>query len=208
MYFSSFSQKPQQSPLLQSHPLNGHPLKPQPSVIQAIALNTLKTRLALGALLLAGVVMIMATQAVSADEANYGVGTKAADQWLMAKYDSNGDSAITAEEISQKRERMFSAMDDDGDGIVSLDEYELLDVKKRALIVKSRFAKLDKNGDGQLTDDEYVGYYGSFGAFDLDGDGNITSAEMKLDPKYTKAKLQTADGSKCLLWLCVRASIH
>jgi hypothetical protein len=207
----SFSSSAQQRH--QSRPSN-QPLKTLQTLssqiqAQPFNLRILKSRFALSALLLAGMAMVIASQSIQADEMSYGVGTKAADQWLMAKYDTNGDSVISAGEISQKRERMFSAMDDNGDGIVSLDEYELLDIKKRALIVKARFTKLDKNGDGQLTDDEYVSYYGSFGALDLDGDGKITSAEMRLDPKASAAPtLQASADPKCFLWLCVRASVN
>ncbi len=215
MSFSSASSvqkrhQPRQRPFLLSSRHTHCP--PQAQVLSLISpkLGVMLVALSVACLwaVLAGLGLAFASASVHADDVNYNVGTKAADQWLMAKYDSNGDSVISAEEISQKRERMFSAMDDNGDGIVNLDEYELLDIKKRALIVKARFNKLDINGDGQLTDGEYVSYYGSFGAFDLDGDGQITAAEMKLDGSKIPSSVQAAANPKCFLWLCVRANVN
>ena len=144
--------------------------------------------------------------ASSADDRD--AASKQTEQWLMAKYDTNGDSIISVDEISQKREKMFSHMDDNGDGQVSMQEYALLDAKKRALIVRARFSKLDANADGKLTDEEYIQYYGAFGAFDLDGNGKITSAEITSDTDAASTQVATSTEPKCFLWLCVRSTTY
>ena len=165
--------------------------------------------LALGlkfSVLLSLLLAIAWSTASSADERD--AASKQTEQWLMAKYDTNGDSIISVDEISQKREKMFSYMDDNGDGQVSMQEYALLDAKKRALIVRARFSKLDANADGELTDEEYIQYYGAFGAFDLDGNGKITSAEINSDIGAATAEVESSAEPKCFLWLCVRSTTH
>ena len=156
---------------------------------------------------LVSLLLVMAwSTSSSADERD--IVAKQTEQWLMAKYDTNGDSIISVDEISQKREKMFSYMDDNGDGRVSIDEYALLDAKKRALIVRARFTKLDANADGILTDEEYIEYYGSFGAFDLDGNGKITSDEINSETSVPSTQVAASPEPKCFVWLCVRSSVH
>lgn len=70
----------------------------------------------------------------------------------LAKADANGDGYITREEMraySEARRSEWRAKrfpDANGDGSVSRSEFEAAS--------KERFDKLDKNGDGKLTEDE------------------------------------------------------
>lgn len=127
-----------------------------------------------------------------------------AERWLIAKYDMNGDQEISVDEVSAKREKLFGYMDGDADGEVSFQEYQELDISKRQLLLQARFAKLDLNHDGRLNAAEYSSYLGSFDSFDQNGDGYISPDEMTR-PLPTDA---SADDAFCLLWLCVRSSIH
>lgn len=126
------------------------------------------------------------------------------ERWLIAKYDMNGDQEISVDEVSAKREKLFGYMDGDADGEVSFSEYQELDISKRQLLLQARFDKLDLNHDGRLNAAEYSSYLGSFDSFDQNGDGYISPDEMSR-PLPTEA---SADDSFCLLWLCVRSSIH
>ena len=56
---------------------------------------------------LLSLLIAMAWSSASSAEDREGI-AQVAEQWLMAKYDSNGDSIISVDEISQKREKMFS----------------------------------------------------------------------------------------------------
>ena len=129
-------------------------------------------------------------------------GAAADDRWLLAKYDENGDSVISASEIEYKRKRVFSHMDEDGDGDVSFAEYESLDTLRRQPILQARFDKLDTNSDGILSSQEYASYLGSFQRFDQNGDGQVSSQEMA---KKNKSQAETKpEADLCLLWVCVR----
>ncbi len=122
--------------------------------------------------------------------------------WLLAKYDQDGDRAISIEEISQKRERMFNYMDADQDGDVTLAEYSEVDANRRAQILEARFAMLDSNRDGAVSVAEYSDYSGSFDRFDQDRNGVITETEIA-KPKAPALE----DNTKCLLWFCIKTEL-
>lgn len=154
--------------------------------------------LVLGALILAGT----SSQVVSEQTDKID-----ADRWLIAKYDANGDQVISADEVGVKREKLFSYMDGDADGQVSFGEYQQLDVRKRQLLLQARFDKLDLDRDGELSAAEYSSYLGSFERFDQNGDGYVSSDEMAAgEPMQTSSDEDT--GEYCLLWVCLRSSIH
>lgn len=127
------------------------------------------------------------------------------DLWLLAKYDVNGDQVISLDEVSGRRDRMFGHLDSDQDGLVTFTEYQSLDVRKRELVLKARFDKLDLNRDGEVSAEEYRSYLGSFDRFDRDGDGRISAADINHAPTATVAA--SSPNTRCLLWFCVRGSL-
>ncbi len=144
------------------------------------------------------VLMMVFASAAESVEASSGM-------WLLAKYDVNGDREISVNEIGKKRQKMFVHMDDDQDGSVSFDEYQVLDTKRRQLILKARFNKLDVDQNGHVDTQEYSSYLGSFERFDSNRDGRLTAKEMsKQDVPAMKVK---KGGTHCLLWVCVRSNI-
>ena len=85
----------------------------------------------------------------------------------LAKLDKNGDGQITTDELHPPRPAdapqppadapkhpvppLLAALDTDGDGTISAAELAN---------AAASLAKLDKNGDGQLTPDEFMGGFG------------------------------------------------
>lgn len=127
------------------------------------------------------------------------------DYWLLAKYDTNGDRTISVDEISRKRERVFSMMDGNADGEVSLEEYQWLDIRKREMIVAARFNKLDLDGDGVLTGEEYTAYAGAFFDIDSDGNGKLSAQEIKKLSKERVSATQANVDHKCIWRFCYKA---
>lgn len=133
----------------------------------------------------------------------------ASEQWLLAKYDENGDNVITIDEISEKRKQIFTRMDDNADGGVSFSEYRQLDQAKREMLLKARFNRLDLDQNGELSGEEYVSYLGSFERFDQNGDGSVSSDEIAAPDASTDTSWlgkKTQEDVRCVLWLCVRST--
>lgn len=130
------------------------------------------------------------------------------DLWLMAKYDVDGDRAISINEISRKREKLFSRMDADSDGEVSFEEYQNLDTRKRELLLKARFVRLDADHDGRLSTAEYGSYSGAFDQLDMNGDGRLTEAEMAAEQSLEVVESSAlAENTHCLLWFCIKTEL-
>ncbi len=129
------------------------------------------------------------------------------EQWLLAKYDVNGDQVISSSEVADKRKQAFIRMDFNQDGDVSFDEYEDLDKVRRATILKARFDKLDSDRDGILSGAEYSSYLGSFERLDQNQDGIVSQKEMSLNTEGKK-KARRKEADLCLLWVCVRKNMR
>lgn len=121
--------------------------------------------------------------------------------WLLAKYDLNGDHRITQDEIASKKLSIFRHMDADGDGGVSFDEYETMDSAKRFALLKARFLKLDSDHDGRVSEAEYSSYMGLFANIDSNGDGTLTADEMGVKES------REAYVTRCLWWFCLRTDV-
>lgn len=116
--------------------------------------------------------------------------------WLLAKYDLNGDTRISQEEISAKKLDIFRLMDLNVSGGVSFDEYEQIDAARRNMLLKARFNKLDQDKDGEVTEAEYSSFLGQFSSIDANGDGMLDATEITPREK--------AYDTRCFYWLCLR----
>lgn len=115
--------------------------------------------------------------------------------WLLAKYDLNGDAVISQEEITAKKLHIFRLMDLNTSGGVSFDEYEQIDAARRNMLLKARFNKLDQDKNGEVTEAEYGSFLGQFSSIDANGDGMLDSEEITPVESHE---------THCFYWLCLR----
>jgi len=113
---------------------------------------------------------------------------------FMAKFDADGDGAISREEAKGSRfEAKFAELDSDGDGKLTREEFKAMkghhgdrgdrggwhkDPEARAAKL---LAKFDANGDGALARDEVTEgkLAEKFAEVDGDGDGKLSRDELK-----------------------------
>lgn len=74
---------------------------------------------------------------------------------LIELYDQDGDDKVTQAEIDQARADRLSEFDSDGNGMLSLQEYEALWLDAMRERTVDRFQSHDDDGDGQVTVEEF-----------------------------------------------------
>ena len=113
---------------------------------------------------------------------------------LLGRFDSDGDGSIAQGEVDERMWERLSRADADGDGVVSPDEMDGMGQPGRqrgqggergerggggggdpARMVQN----MDKDGDGQLSRDEWRGPEQAFDHIDANADGFITSEELE-----------------------------
>jgi Ca2+-binding EF-hand superfamily protein len=104
-------------------------------------------------------------------------------QELFLQLDANGDRILDRGEVPESGRTAFETLlkhgDANKDGKIDQEEYrELLSSLRDGFgSLKTRFADLDKDGDGKLSKAEYEGPEFLFPRIDADGDGFISKAE-------------------------------
>jgi hypothetical protein len=113
----------------------------------------------------------------------------------FSELDSNSDGFLTQAEMKahvdskNMHQKMFSGLDEDGNGVVSSDEYnQFKPMKKHHKRMKHMmFEEMDANGDGQISQAEAKAHFESkaprheklFKYLDANEDGVITKDELK-----------------------------
>jgi len=109
-----------------------------------------KTMIIAGGLALSGV--IVASLAVAG---NSGSHDRKHRMFQAATIDSNGDGALSRDEVLAHNRLRFDRLDSDGDGMISADEFS-------ARLV-SMFSRMDANADGLLQGEELPRRMGRYG---------------------------------------------
>jgi len=106
-------------------------------------------------------------------------------------FDANKDGAVTQAEIDQTRADRLKRFDTDGDGKLSLKEYEALwlDFMRERMV--GRFQRLDRDGDATVTLQEFTDRTKNIVMWmDTDDDGKVTVQELK------RMKRRSGDGGR------------
>ncbi len=95
---------------------------------------------------------------------------------LLAQFDTNGDGALTQDEIDAARAATLAEYDTDGDGTLSLEEYQAYWMAQFYERMVDAFQRLDANGDGQVTAEEFnAGLADIVARLDQNGDGTLNA---------------------------------
>jgi len=112
------------------------------------------------------------TAPATADEVvSFGTGgyaTALRTKEMMHKMDSNGDEMVSKDEWMSFQERTFDALDKDKSGSIDEAEFTATSDERfsfataayaRGLMTKEMFMKIDANGDGKISREEFLTYH-------------------------------------------------
>lgn len=102
---------------------------------------------------------------------------------FMSFFDSNNDNIVTLDELNAASIKRFSAMDADGNGRVTEDEFSTYVNERRTEHKMQAFNNIDSNGDNQISKEEYLSYKAKqaeqrYSAMDANADGIVTKDEF------------------------------
>ncbi len=99
---------------------------------------------------------------------------------LAERYDANKDGKISQEEIDTNRDNWVSEFDIDKSSSLALTEFQNLWLKANNQRMVRDFQRLDKDGNGQVTLEEYKEPMAKIVAsLDQDKDGAVSTDEMR-----------------------------
>jgi Ca2+-binding EF-hand superfamily protein len=99
---------------------------------------------------------------------------------MLERADANGDGAVTREEFTQARAKLFERLDRNEDGFWTKDDTPRLVARRgRGERIGQALIALDKDGDGKVSREEFVNTPGlMFARADRNGDGTVDAQEM------------------------------
>lgn len=98
---------------------------------------------------------------------------------LFDRFDTDKDGGVTQEEVDKSRAGALSRHDADGDGTLSLKEFEALWLEMVRERMVDRFQHLDRDGDAVVTAEEFaMPTDGIVARMDQDDDGRVTKKEI------------------------------
>jgi Ca2+-binding EF-hand superfamily protein len=101
-------------------------------------------------------------------------------QMIFEKFDNDGDGRVTRSEIDKTHAEKLGSADGNGDGQLTLEEFQVLWLEMARPMMVDRFQDLDEDGDGVVTAAEFGKPLAAlFLYLDRDDDGAITAEELR-----------------------------
>ena len=101
-------------------------------------------------------------------------------QMMFEKFDSDGDGRVTRAELDKTRAEKLESADGNGDGQLTLEEFQVLWLEMARPMMVDRFQDLDEDGNGVVTEAELGQPLAAmFVYLDRDDDGAITAEELR-----------------------------
>lgn len=102
---------------------------------------------------------------------------------FMQFFDTNKDGVVSLDEFNSAMLARFHAMDTDHNGVVSAKEFYAYIQHRRLQHREARLKQMDANGDGRVTEAEYLAYMNKeakirFDRMDKNHDGILTANEL------------------------------
>jgi Ca2+-binding EF-hand superfamily protein len=105
-------------------------------------------------------------------------------QRMFESFDANQDGTITQAEIDETRSSRLAEFDADGDGSLTIEEYQVLWMDAMRERMVDQFQAHDDDGDGLVTVEEFSERYDSLvRRFDRNDDGQLTQDDLRRRPR-------------------------
>ena len=99
---------------------------------------------------------------------------------FFEQFDANGDERVTQAEVDEVRQSRLAEFDQDGDGSLTLEEYQALWLDAMRERMVDRFQAHDDDGDGLVTAEEFGEPFDRMvSRLDTNDDGEVTLEELR-----------------------------
>jgi Ca2+-binding EF-hand superfamily protein len=111
------------------------------------------------------------------------------------RYDANDDGKISQEEINTNRTEWHKKFDTDGNGTLSLKEFEALWLEAKRQRMVRAFQRLDEDGDAAMTLEEYLEPLSdAVERWDRNGDGVLSREDRRSGRQGMEQPMQQEQG--------------